>query len=175
MPVTIKTKRLLLRPPARDDIPRLVPLINNFKIASMVSRIPYPYGRLEAEAWLTLLETVNRADDLHLAIIAEEGYAGGVGLHPREDGHELGYWVGEPFWARGYASEAGRALLAYAFDKLALSHVRSGHYSDNPASGRVLHKLGFRYTHNAERYCLARGCAVDSRELLLTRTDWESR
>jgi RimJ/RimL family protein N-acetyltransferase len=69
----------------------------------------------------------------------------------------MGYWFGEPYWGKGYATEAGRRLLRFAFEERELDGIAAGHYWENHASGRVLTKLGFRYTHEVMRHCLARG------------------
>jgi RimJ/RimL family protein N-acetyltransferase len=87
---------------------------------------------------------------------------GGVGLHPDGDGHEIGYWIARPYWGLGFATEAAEALLRAGRETLKLGRIRSGHFVDNPASGRVLRKLGFRHSGRVmKRPCVARGAAVD--------------
>jgi RimJ/RimL family protein N-acetyltransferase len=123
-------------------------------------------------AWLTQ----PRASDDASMLIYERGSAapqliGGIGLHADETGAiELGYWITPSAWGRGFATEAGEAVLAMARDTLRLDRLVSGHFVDNPASGRVLAKLGFVPTGIVEdRLCLARRitlpCATFSLDL----------
>jgi RimJ/RimL family protein N-acetyltransferase len=90
---------------------------------------------------------------------------GTVGFGPRPDGQtEFGYWIRRSCWGRGYATEAGRAALALGRDSLRLRRLAAGHFTDNPASGRVLEKLGFRPTGVvAPHYSAGRGEAVPCR------------
>ncbi|MEJ8631646.1 GNAT family N-acetyltransferase [Sphingomonas sp. I4] len=71
---------------------------------------------------------------------------GGIAIIAGDTGHELGYWLTPSAWGRGYATEAGRAVVAMARDALPISRLGAWHFVDNPASGRVLGKLGFRAT-----------------------------
>jgi RimJ/RimL family protein N-acetyltransferase len=99
----------------------------------------------------------------------EPELVGTIGIGRRPDGAlELGYWIGRPYWGRGYATEAGRAVLAIAREGLRLPHLYSSHFLDNPASGRVLEKLGFRPTGQiVPRFSAGRGEAAPSRLLEL--------
>ena len=87
-------------------------------------------------------------------ILSHEGayprIVGGIGLTPDERGHEFGYWLTPDAWGRGYATEAGRAVLDAGRHALGIRQVHAGHFVDNPASGRVLTKLGFRPTGRIE-------------------------
>ena len=95
------------------------------------------------------------------AIEREGQLTGCVGLNRETDGLlHLGYWIGMPYWGAGIATEAARAALAFAFDELGEKEVKSGHYADNHASGRVMTKLGFRYAKESMRFSKARGHAV---------------
>ncbi|MGH6829198.1 MAG: GNAT family N-acetyltransferase [Rhizomicrobium sp.] len=109
---------------------------------------------------------VRRADRLFL---------GGIGLRPGPDGHELGYWLGRPFWGFGYASEAATGVMRFAFERLGLSFVHAGWFHDNPASGQVLAKLGACHNGSRVRACLARGAPVLCHEMLLTREAFLSK
>ena len=83
---------------------------------------------------------------------------GGIGVAERDGEAELGYWIVPSHWGRGYATEAGRAVIAAARDSLRIDRLVSGHFVDNPASGRVLRKLGFVATGSIEpRECRAQG------------------
>jgi len=98
-------------------------------------------------------------------------FLGMTGLHT-EDGYEFGYWLGKPFWGLGYATEGAHRLVRYAFEALGQETVHAAWFYDNPASGRVLAKLGARHNGSAMRDCRARGRAVLCHDMLLTRADF---
>jgi RimJ/RimL family protein N-acetyltransferase len=173
MPVILNTARLTLRPLARADIARLIALANNWSVASRLGRMPHPYGEGEAEAFFATWAEKRAPQDTVLAIANADGLIGCTGLHCHDGtACELGYWLGEPYWGQGYASEAVGALVDHGFWVEERPQITAGHFIDNPASGRVLEKLGFRYIGEARRFCLARGCEVASREMSLSRADW---
>ncbi len=166
-----RTERLLLRPGWAEDAPELCAAIAREEVAHTLARLPWPYTLDHAEAWLS---QPRAADDAHLLIYERTGAAprliGGIGLAPDDDSIELGYWIVPSHWGRGFATEAGHAVIALARDTLRIAHLTSGHFVDNPASGRVLEKLGFRRTGTViDRLCLARGltlpCALFSLDL----------
>lgn len=170
----IVTERLTLRPYEQRDRARLVELANNWRVAKNLSLMPYPYTEHHADDWLSKQAGFwDSRTSYPLAITLDGELIGGIGLDVRAHGQwELGYWLGEPYWNRGYASEASRALVAYAFEKLNVERIVAGHYVDNHPSGRVLTKLGFRYTVEAMRHSLARGANVKCLEMTLTREAW---
>lgn len=159
----VRTPRLLLRPGWIDDAPALARAVGDEAIARNTARIPWPYSVADAEKYL------GQAKDAHapeLLVFARTSGAprlvGGVGLSRDDRGHELGYWIARPYWGLGFATEAARALLRAARGSLRLRRIVSAHFADNPASGRVLRKLGFRPTGQvAQRFSVARGEDVD--------------
>jgi [ribosomal protein S5]-alanine N-acetyltransferase len=162
----ITTDRLTLRPFTVADAARVCALVGNFEVSKMVSRAPYPYTIEHADQWLSTHEALHKAGtDFPYAITtARDGVIGAIGLHSTTrladiapDAFELGYWLGQPYWGQGYATEAGRGLLA-AFDAdLGPRLLVSGHFTENPQSGHVLEKLGFHYVGDPTTlFCLAR-------------------
>ena len=104
----LKTERLLLRPLAPADAERLTGLANNWNVAAMLARMPYPYSLDMAEGWIAR-QAAQRADgeEFAYAVTNGDGFIGCCGVQSHADGtHEIGYWIGEPYWNRGYASEA---------------------------------------------------------------------
>jgi RimJ/RimL family protein N-acetyltransferase len=144
----VRTERLLLRPGWSQDAPALFEAIGDERIVRNLATAPWPYRPEDAEAWLA---TERKASEPSVLIFRRTEAApeliGGIGVGRRPTGAlEFGYWIARRHWGRGYATEAGRAVLAAARDSLRLKRLEAGHFLDNPASGRVLEKLGFRPT-----------------------------
>ena len=154
----IRTERLLLRPLHEKDTQELAHLANNWQVARMLSRMPFPYTESMARDWIGKQAALRaEGEEYCYAIEFEGGFIGTCGLQAHADGtHEIGYWIGEPFWNRGFATEAASALMERARARFGGESIISGHYADNHASGRVLTKLGFRYTGEESRWCEAR-------------------
>ncbi len=154
-----RTERLLLRPGWQEDAPALARAIGEEAVVRNLATAPWPYGEEEAQAFLS--KPIDPTQPRFL-IFARTGGAprlvGGCGISPSpEDGLEMGYWIARPYWGLGFATEAGRQLIHIA-RAMHLPKLSAGHFLDNPASGAVLRKLGFRPTGRvAQRYSLARG------------------
>lgn len=163
MRLTVNTERLTLRPFVEGDAARVSDLAGDIDVSRMATAIPHPYPPEAAEGWILLQDQGRRRRaDYPFAIDAgtDIGVVGAVGLHCNGTAgeYELGYWVGKPYWGRGYATEAARAAVDWAREELALTRLFAGHFEDNPASARVLEKVGFVPTGNAcPRFSLARG------------------
>ncbi len=146
----IYTERLLLWPFVLTDAPDVRRLAGDRDIAATTLRIPHPYPEGVAEAWIGSLEANERdAGNFVFAVTLRAGgtLIGAVGLEvAAEHQHaELGYWIGKPFWNNGYASEAAAAVVRFGFHTLQLHRIFAHHMTDNPASGRVLVKIGMTY------------------------------
>ena len=143
---TLRTDRLLLRPFTPEDIPELLPLIGAREVAATTRRIPHPYTLADAEEFI---KTGQQSDEINLAIVlqADSRLLGGGILRPdaTHQHAEVGYWIGVPHWGKGYATEAARALVQYAFEVLQLHRVYASHTASNPASGKVLRNLGMKH------------------------------
>ncbi|MFN3388318.1 MAG: GNAT family N-acetyltransferase, partial [Allosphingosinicella sp.] len=112
---------------------------------------------------------VPHEQDWAIALRPEDRFIGVVGLVPGGEEAELGYWLGRPWWGRGYATEACAALVSHAFGPLALRALVSGCFSDNPASAAVLRKLGFAQTGEGTLFCLAEGRELPFLQMRLER------
>lgn len=157
-----RTPRLTLRPGWNEDAPALAAAIAHEAVVMRLAQVPWPYSRADAEAFLAM--PMARGETACL-VFAHEGSAatlvGAVGIHASGAAFELGYWFTPAAWGRGYATEAGRAMLGIA--RYALGHRRLAacHQLDNSVSGRVLRKLGFVATGRTEhRACRAAGREV---------------
>ncbi len=156
-----RTPRLTLRPGWPEDAPALAAAIAHEAVVAMLARAPWPYTLDDATAFLTLPHDARSPRLLILAHdAAQPRLIGAIGLAQHDSGHELGYWLTPAAWGRGYATEAGRAMLDIARHALGLRHLDALHFEDNPASGRVLRKLGFCETGAEMRACRAHGTDV---------------
>ena len=154
---TLKTERLILRPFSLDDGPVVKRLAGDRDIASTTARIPHPYEDGMAEAWIsTHHEQYEKGESVVFAMTLREDrtLVGAIGLELRPENAqgELGYWVGKPYWNCGYCTEAAREVLWYAFGTLGLNRVYAQHFGRNPASGRVLRKIGMKHEGSLRRH-----------------------
>ena len=157
-----RTSRLLLRPGWQEDARALHAAMADESIVRNLATAPWPYTLADAEAFLSRdpdprlprLLIFNRTQGKPLLV-------GGCGIGRREDDRlELGYWIARPYWGLGFATEATRAVMHMARAN-GLSGITCSHYVDNPASGRVMRKVGFRPTGDfVRRYSAGRGEAA---------------
>ncbi|MEM7428812.1 MAG: GNAT family N-acetyltransferase [Pseudomonadota bacterium] len=171
----LSTERLDLSAPCTADIPEIVRLANNFAVVRNLARLPYPYGPGDAEYFLE--EVVPAEPNWRVARKSDAVLLGFVGLQPleRESVVELGYWFGEKHWGRGYATEAASAVVAHAFRDLSVQKVLSGHFAANPASGRVLAKIGFREVGRSRRYSQSSDADLPHVDYVLERSEWTGK
>jgi RimJ/RimL family protein N-acetyltransferase len=165
-----RTERLLLRPGWGEDAPALFKAIADEAIVRNLAQAPWPYMFADAEQFLGRDRGPHEPNSLiFLRTRGAPRLVGGIGLAPKDGGEtELGYWIARPYWGLGFATEAGRAMIAHGRDALRLKRVVAGHFLDNPASGRVLAKLGFRTTGDTvRRYSAGRRTEASCRELVL--------
>jgi RimJ/RimL family protein N-acetyltransferase len=150
LPGKIETKRLVLRAPIRGDVPDLVKLADNKTIAERLVRLPSPYTRADAIGFIEIFS--QRADERPYAITLAGHLIGVIGLSFHEGRPpELGYWLGEPYWGKGYMTEAGRALIDAAHSTHQYDVIGARALADNTASLHVLEKLGFQRLGKAKR------------------------
>jgi len=162
--VFIRTENLLLRPGWAEDAPALHAAFAREDVVMTLATAPWPYVLDDAVAYLGRERAAHEVDLLiFLRTPGAPRLIGGIGIadcaHPSDNAEsELGYWIVPSHWGRGYATEAARAVVAAARDSLRLDRLVSGHFTDNPASGAVLRKVGFAPTGRVEqRLCAARG------------------
>ncbi|MBN2554345.1 MAG: GNAT family N-acetyltransferase [Anaerolineales bacterium] len=149
-PPNITTARLILRPFTLENAPTVAALAGDRRVAETTQNIPHPYSRDDALAWIgSQLERFKEGGEVVFAIEHQPDKAllGAIGLvlKPEHSAGELGYWIGVPFWGNGYCTEAAQAVLDYGFHSLALHRIMARHFTKNPASGRVMQKIGMRY------------------------------
>lgn len=166
---TLSTERLMLRGVVNADAERLAQLANDVQVAAMTTSMPNPYTQADADHWLKRCRGLDWDREAYFVIEHRHfGVVGGIGFESGPRGRpELGYWLGRPFWNRGYATEATRAALDWARRDWRKKLVVAGHFTDNPASGQVLVKTGFLYTGDHEfRWSQARQGPVRTRMMV---------
>jgi len=174
----INTERLLLRGFLPGDAPRIQELAGAFEIAEMTLNIPHPYLDGMAETWM---ESHPKEFDAGAGVVfamteaQSEELLGAVGLTitKRFNRAELGYWVGKPFWGRGYATEAARAVLKYGFEELQLNKIYATHMTRNPASGRIMQKLGMQQEGLLKQHALKWDQFVDLAAYGILSDTWQ--
>ena len=141
----LETKRLALRAPRLGDAKLVAALANDRRIAENTARIPHPYGIADAESFIAGASKAGEA--AFLITLRDKTVVGACGImFHYDDMPELGYWLGVPYWNKGYATEALHALIDYAFTDLNHESLQAGSRVTNPASRRVLEKCGFQWT-----------------------------
>ena len=141
----LETKRLALRAARLEDAKAVAALANDRRIAENTARIPYPYKLADAEQFIA--GASKKGEAAYLITLRDETIIGACGLmFHYDDTPEIGYWLGVPYWNKGYATEALHALIDYAFTDLTHDAVQAGARVTNPASRRVLEKCGFQWT-----------------------------
>ncbi len=146
----LETKRLAMRAPRLEDAKTIAALANDRRIAENVARIPHPYQVPDAENFISLANKAG-GEAVFLITLRDETVIGACSLvlqelKIQERTPELGYWLGVPFWGKGYATEALHAVIDYAFTDLGHEALQAGARVTNPASRRVLEKCGFQWT-----------------------------
>ena len=170
----IETARLRLCAFVEADIAALVPLIGDRRVAATTLRIPHPYRDEHARYFLEHMQDERQRN---FAIRLRPGaLIGGIGLRlePEHAHAELGYWLGVPYWGRGYATEAAAAVLAFGFESLGLHRIYAEYFRHNPASGAVLRKLGMRHEGTRRQHVRKWDRWVDVELYALLRDEWRA-
>jgi len=156
--VRIATERLVLRPFRKADAGEFARLAGDWAVASMTSDIPHPLTKLQASAWLR-----PGRGEVRFAIELRGQLIGGTGFYRRRSGAaEVGFWLGRPWWGRGYATEATLAAMSHGLRRHRVPGYTSSHFIDNRASANVLRKLGFEPVSRGLIASTARGHDVEA-------------
>jgi RimJ/RimL family protein N-acetyltransferase len=174
---TLNTARLVLRPFTLSDAPAVQRLASDREIAANTLLIPHPYPEGAAEEWIRGHD--GASDNTIFAIAPRDGgeVMGAIGLHA-EHFHrraEIGYWLGVPHWGHGYVTEAAKAMVGYAFGELGMNRVFAFHFTRNPASGRVLQKVGMHREGTMRQHVRKWDENIDVDYYGIVREEWISR
>lgn len=166
---------LRIRPLTYKDEERVQLLASDAEIASTTLSFPHPYPPGAARAWIEKkLDTFAKGEEMALAIEHEGQYIGSVGFffNRRDDAGELGYWIGTPYWGRGFASLAATAMLRFGFEELNLHRIQAQVMMRNAGSARVLEKAGLRFEGLLRGSIKKNGVYEDVRMYALVAADW---
>lgn len=172
------SQRLVMRAPHEEDIDALAHLANNAAVATMVSRMPHPYTARDAADFVRRTNAGEIGKCVYAITKAENGeFLGCCALerHVNDaDTLEIGYWLGEPHWNRGYATEAAHALIDMAFRTRDIAHIDARCRVTNIASRRVIQKCGFQFQGSGMVASLAMGGMMPVEWYRLDRKTWMS-
>lgn len=170
------TRRLILRAPTLTDMTAFVAILNDYDVAKNLQLVPHPFTDTMFYDALARIDQERRDGSVYSFAVTRAMDGALLGMCSAERGDdgawEFGYWYGKPYWRQGYATEAAGPVMRFAFNDLAAERLTAGWFDDNPASGAVLHKLGFAITGVTRANCLARGCQVISNRTQLTREEF---
>lgn len=176
---TLRTARLVLRPFVLTDAPDVQRLAGAAEVADTTLSIPHPYPDGAAREWIAgHADAWAGQENAVFAITTDaDGLVGAINLrlelkHARA---EVGYWIAVPFWGRGFASEALAAVVDFGFDSLGLHRIHAHHLGRNPASGRVMEKVGMRREGHLREHMLHRGGREDVVCWAVLRTERPAR
>lgn len=176
-PECLETARLILRLPTRNDAQQITAIADNLDIAQMVSSMPHPFGREDAEKFVHLVHRTFSHAPKYVVVEREAGgVAGACGIVPmdEEDGWEIGYWIGAPFWGQGLATEAAQAVTDQFFGRSSNTHLSGACRVHNRNSRRVLEKCGFQRCGEGMMRSKAFEGLVPVHRYRLERGIWES-
>lgn len=178
---TIETERLILRPFELTDAKDIQSLAGDKAIASTTLNIPHPYGDGMAEEWLGKhQELFDTGQAVHFAITTKSDakLVGGISLMDISERHshaEMGYWIGNPYWNQGFCTEACRAVLRYGFETLGLNRIFARHFTRNPASGRVMKKLGMKHEGCLRQHVKKWDAFEDMEVYGILKSEWQKK
>ena len=175
MQIDVRTRRLWLRPPCESDAEQLYALFANWDVVRWLSAPPWPYAPDDARFFINARKA-SSPECITAAIILDNALIGIIDaiIKPastvqRERGYAIGYWIGQPYWGRGYMSEAARAFIAHVFATIPDETIYSGAFVDNAASLRIQEKLGFTRDGEATSFSNPHGKDVLHVNTSLTR------
>jgi RimJ/RimL family protein N-acetyltransferase len=176
----IETERLILRPFRLTDAPDVMRLAGDRDVAVNTLGSPHPYEAGMAEEWIGTHQKgyiEDKIANFAVVIKTDNTLVGAVGLEieRRHQRATIGYWIGKPYWKNGYAAEAAGAVVRFGFEELGLNRISAGHFKRNPASGRVMQKIGMKHEGTRRKNVIKWGEFQDMEEYAILKSDFESK
>jgi ribosomal-protein-alanine N-acetyltransferase len=157
----LETQRVILRPYSLSDAAKVEELASHHLIADTTLNIPHPYPKGAAEGWISRLEDQSMNNlSYTFAVIAKgnKELVGTLGIRFEKNNRgELAYWIGVPYWGKGFATDAVKCLLQYVFIEKQLNKVYAAAFTRNPASTKVMEKAGMTYEGTFKQHALKNG------------------
>ena len=174
---TLRSSKIILAPFSLDDAPLIEKYAGDFEVARTTLLIPHPYPKGEGAKWIAShsIEFLEK-NNLIFSIRQHSGHLiGAINLKLNLSHHngELGYWIGKPFWGMNYCTEAAQTLVHHGFTALNLNKIYACHMSINPASGRVMQKIGMTQEGFRKQHFFKNNQAFDIIDYGILRSDYE--
>jgi len=171
------TERLILRAFVLQDANRVQELAGDKRVADTTLLIPHPYPDGAAEEWiLKILDKADKGEAYVFAITLKdtEELIGAIGLsiHEKFNSAEMGYWIGVPYWNKGYATEAASAVIEFGFNEMQLNKIHAHHMGNNLSSGKVMIKNGMEKEGYFKKHILKNGEYLDTVFYGILREDY---
>ena len=173
--VLLNTKRLLLRPLSELDCELIQSYCSEKELASTTLSIPHPYTLKDAEEWIVQLQK-DSGPSVVWGMVFEATLIGVISLVIRQvyDSAELAFWVGRPYWRKGFCTEASKEVIKYGFQKRCLNKIFAYHMTRNPASGKVIKKIGMQFEGILRQHVKKWGQYEDLASYSMLRSEYES-
>ncbi len=176
---TLSTERLILDQIKPKDIPDIVTYAGSKKITDTTRTMPHPYFEEDAIAWMNMANQGFRNKDKYIFAIRQKvtgAFMGGIGLtlDVANNRAELGYWIAEPFWNKGYTTEAVKPILKFGFEDLHLNKIIAVYVDTNIASGKIMEKNGMIKEGELKEHDIKNGQYINLMLYRLLRTEYES-
>jgi len=174
----IETERLLLRPFSLSDAEDVERLAGDPGISDTTLNIPHPYEKGMGTEWISTHQPMFEKGELaNFAVTLRNGgdLIGAIGLivNRRHNRAELGYWIGKPYWGKGFCTEAAESILEYGFTQLNLNRIFASYLTRNPSSGRVMEKLHMLREGLHRQHALKNGCYEDLVMHAILKEEWK--
>ncbi|MBL1241164.1 MAG: GNAT family N-acetyltransferase [OCS116 cluster bacterium] len=171
----LKSSRLTLKLPSMTDAPNMAEYLNRQDTAGMMGHIPMPYTLADAETFITYIMS-SPADEMVTGIFNEQDkFIGVISIRQTDRGHSLGYWIGHPFWGKGYMTEACILFINNFFSTINAEFLLVSHFLINPASEVIINKLGFKYQQTVTYEIPLRNTQEKAKRYKLTKQDWNAK
>lgn len=175
----IRTEKLILRPFLLSDSKRVQQLAGDIRVATTALNIPYPYKDGMAEAWIgSHREGMVNDKEITYGIVLKENneLIGAIGfmINRAHRKAELGYWIGIPYWGKGYCTESSKAMIKFGFDRLDLNKIYANALVSNVASWTVMEKSGMKYEGTLRHEVIKDGVPQDLKQYAIIKEDFES-